>query len=116
MFKQLLKRVLTYVINQIRKSETLLSVSREILESRVSLLSGAGIRCIASAFTIIQKYTNLKWICKQKLHIKLSYIFVINLIIKFFNSCIIQSRMPSFSVVPNFNVFKDFQFHLFFRN
>lgn len=32
---------------------------------------------------------NIYWICKQKLHIKLSYIFVINLIVKFFNVFVI---------------------------
>jgi hypothetical protein len=46
----------------------------------------------------------------------LSCIFIINLNVKFFNSCIIQSRVSSFYVLPNFYVFKDFQFHLFFRN
>ena len=38
------------------------------------------------------------------------------MICKFLNSWIIQSSMSSFSVLPNFNVYKDFLLHLFFRN
>ena len=35
------------------------------------------------------------------MYTKLSYIFVINLIVEYFNSCIIQCRVAPFSVVPN---------------
>lgn len=44
--------------------------------------------------------------CKQKLNIQLSYIFVFNLIVKFFNNYIIQSRMAPFSVVPNIYILR----------